>query len=508
MSRSEQTATETAMASSMGRREQAEYERREIAQHVEEEHFARVGSLRTHSSYLPPAHKNQSEHLRLAQRSVDVGPYSSDAGCCGWMLLISLLRGWQAVYGIHQRYELRRKIENVSFALAMASIGLIFADNEYVSSDDGEWALRIVNCVISVLLILLVLWRFVVNRDILIKRNVLPPHESVWRSPKLVFNLLLELLVCGVVVPPGVHGTFEVWEWKFYVLEDTRACPAPYTEFDGSCYLRYAHRYEVIGLVALLRLYMVPRLILNLSDFTNYRTAYLGTLYHVDTGSSLFALKCFLRTHQFRLLAGAFLSTLVITGYAVSIVESPIDPELASLWNSLWLVVLAMSTVGYGDLYPETFAGQTLLVLGGMLAGILLFSVWNATISNFLGLEEKDWRFLHLLRHQRHQQTVKHASARSIQVAWKLYHAKQTGLDKARPRKFKQLHQALFKRTSEQRILRRHSVGEYSSLFTEAHSCQDQLMVHLRQSHQMSIKRLVDMEKRLDQLLSQLSAAA
>lgn len=104
-------------------------------------------------------------------------------------------------------------------------------------------------------------------------------------------------------------------------------------------------------------------------------------MYHVDTLSSLFAVKCFLRTHPFKSLLVAFASTLVLTAYALAIVEAPVNPDLAPLWNSVWLVVLTMGTIGYGDLTSVTVAGQVLLVFGGMLAGILLVGI---LVSGFL----------------------------------------------------------------------------------------------------------------------------
>lgn len=107
----------------------------------------------------------------------------------------------------------------------------------------------------------------------------------------------------------------------------------------------------------------------------SYRTSYLGVVYHVDTLSSLFAVKCFLRSHPFKFLLAAFAGTLVLTSYALAIVEAPVNPHLAPIWNSMWIVVLTMGTIGYGDLAAVSVAGQVLLVFGGMLAGILLVGV-------------------------------------------------------------------------------------------------------------------------------------
>ncbi|KAJ0388837.1 hypothetical protein P43SY_010226 [Pythium insidiosum] len=101
----------------------------------------------------------------------------------------------------------------------------------------------------------------------------------------------------------------------------------------------------------------------------------MGTLHHVDTQSPVFAAKCFLRAHPFQVLAVAFLATLVLSSYALAILEAPVNPSLAPLWNAAWLVVLTMGTIGYGDLTATTLGGQVVLIVGGMVAGILLFGV-------------------------------------------------------------------------------------------------------------------------------------
>lgn len=175
-------------------------------------------------------------------------------------------------------------------------IFMVFIDNEYTESELSKLYLRIASGVVTLVLLALVVWRFVIERDILIKRNVVPPHVALWRMPKQLLMLLGELLVCVVFVPPGVSGSFQVWEWKFYLDEGTASsCPDGFTVDSESCYLVYSYPYvfkhavyhlvcvthiliplflfvriEVLGLFSMLRLYMLPRVIRNMSDFTKY----------------------------------------------------------------------------------------------------------------------------------------------------------------------------------------------------------------------------------------------
>ncbi|KAF1324637.1 Voltage-gated ion channel, partial [Globisporangium splendens] len=455
-----------------------EEERDAVAKQVEEDH-ERAPHKR--SSYLPSSDNINSRQgdsrLRDAKKAI------------------------QTIYDIHTRYERRRAVEHASFLLAMTGIFMVFIDNEYTESELSKLYLRIANCSATLVLLGLVVWRFVIERDILIKRNVVAPHIALWRMPKQLFKLLLELLVCCICVPPGVNGSFRVWEWKFYVDDGIGTCPATFTVDDESCYLVYSYPYEVLGLLSLLRLYMLPRIIRNLSDFTNYRTSYLGVVYHVDTLSSLFAVKCFLRSHPFKFLLAVFAGALVLTGYALAIVEAPVNPQLAPLWNSMWLVVLTMGTIGYGDLASVTIAGQVLLVLGGMLAGILLVGVLSAAIFGFLGLNERDRRFIHLLRRQEYNRHLKQASARTIQAVWHRYVFRKHGLHASDPKKYKQLLDKLNRCTSKQRSLRKQNIGAYDSASTEVQRCQDQLLLSFRQEHATTMQRLRMVEKRLDTLL-------
>lgn len=125
---------------------------------------------------------------------------------------------------------------------------LVCIDNQDKTSQSAKQYLRIVNVVLTFVLLVLVIARFVVERTILVKRNVIPAHVSIIHMPVQVFTCLLELLVCSICIPPGVSGSFTVWEWKFYSDPGKTACPAPYIVDEGSCYFVYSYPYVMISL--------------------------------------------------------------------------------------------------------------------------------------------------------------------------------------------------------------------------------------------------------------------
>ena len=78
--------------------------------------------------------------------------------------------------------------------------------------------------------------------------------------------------------------------------------------------------------------------------------------------------------------------------------ESPIH----TFTDALWWSAATITTVGYGDMYPSTFAGHG-VGLGLMLVGVSLFSLLTARVLAFFaatGDQESDARKLDVARHR------------------------------------------------------------------------------------------------------------
>ncbi|KAE8914431.1 hypothetical protein PF010_g2977 [Phytophthora fragariae] len=426
--------------------------------------------------YLPPNLPPTRDNLRVAKHVI------------------------QDVYSLQQMYERQHTMENVACAIAMVGVVLVILDIKYVTSKNLKLALRIANAILTKLVFSLIIWSFIIKRRILIRRNILPPNVSLIRMHKQLLQLALELGACAIVVPPGTSGSFEVREWKYYT--DDGSCGAPFVVKDGGCYLEYSYPFEVLGLISLLRLYMIPRVVRNLSSFASYHTSYLGALHRVDTMTPLFAIKCFLRSHPFRLLLAAFVSTLVVTSYTIAIVETPVNPTLAPLSNTAWLVALTMATVGYGDVVPLTTAGQALLVAGGMVTGILLVAALSAALFALLRLDERDKRFIYSLRRHQYESELQNACASTIQVAWRRFYAFKPGTSS-----YRKACNSLYLSTSIQRELRKKSIGDYVSPEMGMQQSQEIWLSSLRQEQKSTLNRLRKVESCLDSLVAAATAA-
>ncbi len=82
--------------------------------------------------------------------------------------------------------------------------------------------------------------------------------------------------------------------------------------------------------------------------------------------------------------------------------ESPVNPEL-TLADSLWWSVVTMTTVGYGDYYPQTFGGRFLVAFPAMIAGGGVLAYGLSVITTYL-IEEKtkELRGMQTFNYRRH----------------------------------------------------------------------------------------------------------
>jgi hypothetical protein len=70
--------------------------------------------------------------------------------------------------------------------------------------------------------------------------------------------------------------------------------------------------------------------------------------------------------------------------------------DFESLENSIWVVWITMTTVGYGDFYPRTLYGRILTIIISIW-GIFIVSMMVVVLSNFLSLDISEKRALLVL---------------------------------------------------------------------------------------------------------------
>lgn len=76
------------------------------------------------------------------------------------------------------------------------------------------------------------------------------------------------------------------------------------------------------------------------------------------------------RSGRFLLIVGGLTFIVVMVGAAgLYIVEPASNPTISNFGDAVWLAIVSVSTVGYGDVHPTTTAGRAIA------AGIIIFGM-------------------------------------------------------------------------------------------------------------------------------------
>ena len=91
-------------------------------------------------------------------------------------------------------------------------------------------------------------------------------------------------------------------------------------------------------------------------------------------------MKCLFKENFIAFISGLYILCMVIGAYSFRISESYYDGRFVSMDNCMWLALLSMKTIGYGDMYVYTTIGiviDTFLMFSGVVIVSLSVSSLN-----------------------------------------------------------------------------------------------------------------------------------
>lgn len=116
-----------------------------------------------------------------------------------------------------------------------------------------------------------------------------------------------------------------------------------------------------------------------------------------ESPTDIFAIRCYFDSHPIRLIFLMYGFCLCFYAYSLRLFERvfnipPIEtskstqiyPPFDSIWNGIWCVFVTMMTVGYGDYFPITYLGRSVVFLAAF-SGVILTSL--ITVAFFKSLE-------------------------------------------------------------------------------------------------------------------------
>lgn len=135
------------------------------------------------------------------------------------------------------------------------------------------------------------------------------------------------------------------------------------------------HITDIFMIVMLLKCYILLRLYEHYSKWTSLK-AYAICKNYLTTADAFFGLKSDLKDRPF--LTICFIMGLLVVFFGVATQQSEKSYEgkstnLDQLTNAEWLIIITMTTVGYGDFYPNTHLGRFFCLLA-CISGMILIS--------------------------------------------------------------------------------------------------------------------------------------
>jgi len=158
-----------------------------------------------------------------------------------------------------------------------------------------------------------------------------------------------------------------------------------------------------------------------LSDLRSDASLAVGRINRVDISES-FIMKHLIASslHMVTLLT---VLQITLFAYVLMIFERPTDDgTLRHYANCVWLIIITMTTVGYGDEYPTTFLGRVVVVMAAASAVIMLAITINLVISS-LSLTRSECKVLDMVDSIMANKELRNRAAKVMQRWFRSYKA-------------------------------------------------------------------------------------
>ena len=259
--------------------------------------------------------------------------------------------------------------------------GMFFFEYSYEfagEDEDRSVALLVLALVLSFIACFFTFAREKIQLNLDKKRFKVPPFETFYSSGR-IWWIMLDCIIILIHPYPFIVGT------------------------GGHLYNSILDRYifyhynDFLQMLAMIRLVKTGIKIINLTEWRSNSAQRICMMYGCEA-DTMFGVKAMMKEHPISFLISNLFAGAIIFAILLKYCESPIQNvvsnslnDLSKLDNCLWLVVVTMTTVGYGDTYPQTIFGR-LTIFVCAIYGVVVVSVMVVAIQNtleFSVLEEK-----------------------------------------------------------------------------------------------------------------------
>lgn len=183
---------------------------------------------------------------------------------------------------------------------------------------------------------------------------------------------------------------------------------APYSFLQGYKYIEYVEAYDVeiqyeinelLLIFSLVRVYTLFKMYIYYVEILTPRSQRVCEMNGCES-NMMFAIKFLIKSQPAQFVVYSLLLSTVIFGYMLHVVEGPMTEvsgqNYRNIFSCMWNVIITLSTVGYGELYPKTLFGRFIGIII-CFWGVIILSIFVVTITGFLEFsinEDKSYSLL------------------------------------------------------------------------------------------------------------------
>lgn len=142
---------------------------------------------------------------------------------------------------------------------------------------------------------------------------------------------------------------------------------------------------------------------------------------------SEFAIKSVMRDAPYLGISFGLLLGISIFGYQLKIFEGPLSDASGQhfdyYYNCLWVTIITITTVGYGDIYPKTHFGR-FVGITACLSGYVMISLFVVTITSVLHFSVAEENSYTLLKRLDYREEIKKRAIVALGSAMRQRNAK------------------------------------------------------------------------------------
>ncbi|TMW59259.1 hypothetical protein Poli38472_004328 [Pythium oligandrum] len=268
----------------------------------------------------------------------------------------------------------RAKVENAMFTGALVSIILVMVESELLWTHydtTARWIVKTSLSVVSMLLALALIRRYILVARVQVETAQLPPNTKFYHpSSGLLGWFLCETFLCLFHVP--------------VFARQTQSSP-----HDGGL-----ARIDQLDTLVLLRVYLLSRYLRNSVGVAALSAPHyvhvIHSFHRVDVASVWFTIKFLFQKHPLLFTSLALVIDWVLTSTALNFLERGVNESLLSAYDAIWLTIVTMTSVGYGEIAPETLGGKLAIALGAIVGGSVIMCLLRVVLIDALLLTPQE----------------------------------------------------------------------------------------------------------------------